>query len=209
MISPLETCRLLRASLAPIHTYVLGAASPETVKNYPSAEGCELADNITYLGKTSHHPGEAVMSPEADRPRLSAGISGRRGLFTGVSGLQLAYVSGQEALHEPTPAHCFTPEDLSTLVVPLVNNSKFRGVDILLTSQWPRGVWRYGNNPVRWQHCRGSVSEGCCSFHLSVLQEVNTKTCGSSAVANLADSLKPRYHFAALEGAHYERAPYR
>uniref|UniRef100_H3DN04 CWF19-like protein 1 n=1 Tax=Tetraodon nigroviridis TaxID=99883 RepID=H3DN04_TETNG len=146
---------------APIHTYVLGAASQETVKNYPSAEGCELADNITYLG--------------------------RRGVFTGASGLQIAYVSGQEALQEPAPAHCFTPEDLSALVVPLVNNSKFRGVDILLTSQWPRGVWQYGNNP----------------------QEVNTKTCGSSAVANLADSLKPRYHFAALEGAHYERVPYR
>lgn len=200
---------LLRASLAPIHTYVLGAASQETVKNYPSAEGCELADNITYLGKTSHQPGESLLRPETDLPSLSAGVSGRRGVFTGVSGLQIAYVSGQEALQEPAPAHCFTPEDLTALVVPLINNSKFRGVDILLTSQWPRGVWQYGNNPVRRCHCHGSVLEVCCSFHLSVLQGVNTKTCGSSAVANLADSLKPRYHFAALEGAHYERVPYR
>ncbi|XP_061524293.1 CWF19-like protein 1 isoform X2 [Phycodurus eques] len=39
--------------------------------------------------------------------------------------------------------------------------------------------------------------------------EVNTKCCGSGAVAKLADKLKPRYHFAALEGAHYERLPYR
>ncbi|TWW64906.1 CWF19-like protein 1 isoform X1 [Takifugu flavidus] len=145
---------------APIHTYILGAASQATVKNYPSVEGCELVENITYLG--------------------------RRGIFTGVSGLQIAYVSGQEAMFEPALAHCFTSEDLTALVVPLINNSKFRGVDILLTSQWPRGVWQYGNNP-----------------------EVNTKTCGSSAVANLAEKLKPRYHFAALEGAHYERAPYR
>ncbi|TNM91521.1 hypothetical protein fugu_019901 [Takifugu bimaculatus] len=89
-------------------------------------------------------------------------------------------------MFEPALPHCFTSEDLTALVVPLINNSKFRGVDILLTSQWPRGVWQYGNNP-----------------------EVNTKTCGSSAVANLAEKLKPRYHFAALEGAHYERAPYR
>lgn len=50
---------------------------------------------------------------------------------------------------------------------------------------------------------------GCCFLYVSLLQEVNTKTCGSYAVANLAEKLKPRYHFAALEGAHYERAPYR
>lgn len=50
---------LFWASSAPIHTYILGAASQETVKNFPSADGCELADNITYLGKTLHtgHPG--------------------------------------------------------------------------------------------------------------------------------------------------------
>lgn len=43
---------LLWSSSAPIHTYVLGAASQETVKYFPGADGCELADNITYLGKT-------------------------------------------------------------------------------------------------------------------------------------------------------------
>lgn len=75
-------------------------------------------------------------------------LSGRRGVFTGVSGLQIAYVSGREAVQEPAPAHCFTSKDLSALVEPLTSSSKFRGVDILLTSQWPRGVWRYGNNPV-------------------------------------------------------------
>ncbi|KAF7656109.1 hypothetical protein LDENG_00046290 [Lucifuga dentata] len=148
------------AKKAPVHTYILGAASQETVRFFPSADGCELAENITYLG--------------------------RRGVFTGVSGLQIAYVSGREALQEPAPAHCFTPKDLSALVAPLTSSSKFRGVDILLTSQWPKGVWHYGNNP-----------------------EVNTRFCGSGSVANLTDKLKPRYHFAALEGAHYERLPYR
>ncbi|XP_077956878.1 CWF19-like protein 1 isoform X3 [Gasterosteus aculeatus] len=103
-----------------------------------------------------------------------------------MSGLQIAYVSGREALQEPAPAHCFTSKDLSALVAPLTSGSKFRGVDVLLTCQWPRGVWQYGNAP-----------------------EVNTKACGSGAVAELADHLKPRYHFAALEGAHYERLPYR
>ncbi|XP_006781078.1 CWF19-like protein 1 [Neolamprologus brichardi] len=148
------------AKKAPIHTYILGAASQETVKNFPNADGCELAENITYLG--------------------------RRGVFTGVSGLQIAYVSGQEARQEPAPAHCFTSKDLVALMTPLTSSSKFKGVDILLTSQWPRGVWHYANNP-----------------------EVNTKLCGSNSIASLTDKLKPRYHFAALEGAHYERLPYR
>lgn len=149
------------------------------------------------------------MCPRADRPRLSAAVPGRRGLFTGVSGLQIAYVSGREAPQEPAPAHCFTPQDLTALVLPLVNNSRFRGVDVLLTSQWPRGVWQNGNRPVRRGRRPASAWEVLCSPHLSVLQEVNTKSCGSSAVANLAAKLKPRYHFAALEGAHYERVPYR
>lgn len=161
--------RFLWASSAPIHTYVLGAASQERVKNYPGAEGCELADNITYLGQTPHRPPESPLCPEAERPRLSSGLPGRRGVFTGVSGLQIAYVSGREALQEPAPPHCFTPDDLSALVVPLVNNSKFRGVDILLTSQWPRGVWQYGNPPVGSGLCPGSVLEVCSSLQLFVL----------------------------------------
>lgn len=85
---------------------------------------------------------------------LDSGLSitlffpGRRGIFTGASGLQIAYVSGREAQQEPAPSHCFTPKDISALVAPLLSNSKFRGVDILLSSQWPRGVWQYGNSPV-------------------------------------------------------------
>lgn len=149
------------AKRAPIHTYILGAASQEVVKYFPSSNGCELCENITYLG--------------------------RQGVFTGVSGLQIAYVSGREASQEPAPSHCFTSKDLSSLVAPLTTtNSKFKGVDVLLSSQWPKGVWHYGNNP-----------------------EVNTKTCGSTSIASLADKLKPRYHFAGLEGVHYERLPYR
>ncbi|XP_056603558.1 CWF19-like protein 1 isoform X2 [Triplophysa dalaica] len=148
------------AKKAPIHTYILGAASQETVKYYPSPDGSELAENIICLG--------------------------RRGIFTGASGLQIAYVSGSEAKQEPAPSHCYTPKDMGALVTPLLSNSKFRGVDILLTSQWPRGVWQYGNSP-----------------------EVDTKCCGVSSIAELADKLKPRYHFAGLEGVHYERLPYR
>ncbi|TRZ03862.1 hypothetical protein DNTS_000495 [Danionella cerebrum] len=145
---------------APIHTYILGAASQETTKYFPNSDGCELAENITCLG--------------------------RRGIFTGASGLQIAYVSGREALQEPAPSHCFSPKDITTLAAPLLSGSKFRGVDILLTSQWPRGIWQFGNSP-----------------------ETDTKVCGASSIADLANKLKPRYHFAGLEGVHYERLPYR
>lgn len=75
-------------------------------------------------------------------------VLGRRGVFTGVSGLQIAYVSGSEAQQEPPPSYCFSPKDLTALATPLLSNSKFKGVDILLTSQWPRGVWQYGNTPA-------------------------------------------------------------
>ncbi|XP_077449775.1 CWF19-like protein 1 [Stigmatopora argus] len=141
---------------APIPTYILGAVSPETAGKFPSPHGCELADNITYLG--------------------------RCGVFTSASGLRINYVSGREAARDSD--HCFTTKDLTDVLAPVGAN--FRGVDILLTSQWPKGVWRFANKP-----------------------EVDTKSCGSGAIANMAEKLKPRYHFAALEGVHYERLPYR
>ncbi|XP_065274610.1 CWF19-like protein 1 [Emys orbicularis] len=59
-----QTC----AKKATIPTYVLGANNPETVHYFPDVNGCELAENITYLG--------------------------RKGIFSGTSGLQIAYLSG-------------------------------------------------------------------------------------------------------------------
>ena len=63
-------------------------------------------------------------------------------MYTGSTGLQVAYLSGVEGLkHSPTH---FTVEDVQALQLPLVSDSKFKGVDILLTSQWPKGVEKYG-----------------------------------------------------------------
>ncbi|XP_053864467.1 CWF19-like protein 1 isoform X1 [Malaclemys terrapin pileata] len=149
------------AKKAPIPTYVLGANNPETVHYFPDVNGCELAENITYLG--------------------------RKGIFSGTSGLQIAYLSGTESLSEPAPAYSFSSKDVSELKMSLFSTPKFKGVDILLTSPWPRGVGNFGNKPG----------------------EMDTKRCGSVLISNLATSLKPRYHFAALEKTHYERLPYR
>ncbi|NP_001290333.1 CWF19-like protein 1 isoform 2 [Homo sapiens] len=146
---------------APIQTYVLGANNQETVKYFQDADGCELAENITYLG--------------------------RKGIFTGSSGLQIVYLSGTESLNEPVPGYSFSPKDVSSLRMMLCTTSQFKGVDILLTSPWPKCVGNFGN------------SSG----------EVDTKKCGSALVSSLATGLKPRYHFAALEKTYYERLPYR
>ncbi|XP_075459167.1 CWF19-like protein 1 isoform X2 [Ascaphus truei] len=146
---------------APIQTYVLGSNNQDTVKHFEDVDGCELAANITYLG--------------------------RKGLFTGASGLQIAYVSGMESASDPAPAYCFTAKDIMSLKTSLTSNAKFKGVDILLTSPWPKDVCNYGNAPA----------------------DVETRKCGSAFVANLASSLKPRYHFSALQGESYERLPYR
>lgn len=42
---------------APIPTYVLGANNPDTLSYFPDVSGCELAENITYLGKAAGHLG--------------------------------------------------------------------------------------------------------------------------------------------------------
>ncbi|XP_053574705.1 CWF19-like protein 1 isoform X3 [Bombina bombina] len=112
---------------------------------------------------------------------------GRKGLLTGTSGLQIAYVSGIESSSDPAPAYCFSAKDILSLKTTLASNSKFKGVDILMTSLWPKEVWNYGNAPTN----------------------ESSKKCGSALIANLALSLKPRYHFSALEGENYERLPYR
>uniref|UniRef100_A0A669QNU1 CWF19-like protein 1 n=1 Tax=Phasianus colchicus TaxID=9054 RepID=A0A669QNU1_PHACC len=149
------------AKKAPIPTFVLGANNQETMHCFPHVTGCELAENITYLG--------------------------RRGLFSGTSGLQIAYLSGTESQEEPTPAYSFSSKDVTELKSSLLSTPNFKGVDILLTSPWPRDVESFANSPG----------------------EIDTKKCGSTLISDLAASLKPRYHFAALEKAYYERLPYR
>lgn len=63
------SAQVFLASSAPIHTYILGAASQETVKSFPSADGCELADNITYLGKTGGGPARTRCGSEGGNHR--------------------------------------------------------------------------------------------------------------------------------------------
>ena len=42
-----------------------------------------------------------------------------------------------------------------------------------------------------------------------LIQELDTESCGSELVSQLAVELRPRYHFCASEDVFYERQPYR
>jgi len=73
---------------------------------------------------------------------------GRRGLYTGSSGLTVAYLSGIDSNSSsggPTSDRDtrFTAGDVDDLRQSLAGVGQFRGVDLLLTSQWPRGVEKY------------------------------------------------------------------
>lgn len=143
---------------APVSTYILGPCRPEHAKYFPDPKGGDVAPNITYLGK--------------------------KGLFTGSSGLKLAYLSGIEGSSEAS--HIFTVKDAADLQTNFSHGSS-RGVDILLTSQWPRGITKYAGTP----------------------ENIDPFKCGSELVSKIAVLLKPRYHLCGLEGVFYERLPYR
>nr|XP_022339809.1 CWF19-like protein 1 [Crassostrea virginica] len=143
----------------PIPTLILGPSDPSLCDFYQNNEdGIELCENVTYLG--------------------------RRGTFTGSSGLSVAYLSGRQGA-TTDPTH-FSNRDVSHLLMQYQGDTKFRGVDILMTSQWPKGPSKYASDV-----------------------ELDTESCGSELVSQLAVELRPRYHFCASEDVFYERQPYR
>lgn len=59
----------------------------------------------------------------------------------------MAYLSGLESDIVSDSTH-FNAVDISALTDPVKNDTKFKGVDILITSQWPKGVEKYGADLV-------------------------------------------------------------
>ena len=74
-------------------------------------------------------------------------IVGDHGIFTGSSGLKLVYVSGRQKLN-PNDPNGFSMDAVTSIEVQLLNSPKFNGVDILLTSQWPKNVENLANKLV-------------------------------------------------------------
>lgn len=144
-----------------VPTYIIGPNRDEDVKNYPQDDCCDVCENLTYLGK--------------------------RGFYTSVSGLKIAYLSGLDKnLSKSGDGVTFDASDVETMRNScLKGQPQFRGVDILLTSQWPEGVT--------------NLDEAKPDFSYT----------GSELVSWLATQIKPRYHASGVEDIHYERAPYR
>ncbi|KAL3285574.1 hypothetical protein HHI36_000104 [Cryptolaemus montrouzieri] len=142
----------------PLPTYVLGPNKDDHLALYPQ-EDEELCPNVFYLGK--------------------------RGIFTNSKGLRIAYISGIGSL-DSREAYNYNGSDITELFDLCVRgNPAFRGVDILLSSQWPTNI---RNN----------------------LDKNATQPMNSSELTSwLIMKLKPRYVVSGLEGSYYERPPFR
>lgn len=152
----------------------------ERVDNY---EG-EVSENLYYLGK--------------------------KGIMTTAQGLKIAFLSGifdnnnksdqmdvdnnkiekenteneKENTYKPAYYHRSDIEQLKNTKFPL---SIPYGVDILLTTEWPKEI------------------ENKSSIKLESSSKLETS---NSNITELALALKPRYHFATSENIFYEREPY-
>ncbi|CAG2205549.1 CWF19-like protein 1 [Mytilus edulis] len=158
----------------PIATLILGPNKFEHTDYYKdNKDGGDLCDNVTYLGIYN------VIGRNTD--------TGKKGTYNGSSGLTIAYLSGTESSEGKSGEINFSQQDVTSLLLPVATDTKFQGVDILITSQWPKGVDRYG------------IPVG----------ELATTNVGSSLVSQLAINLRPRYHFCGMENVFYERQPYR
>uniref|UniRef100_A0A0C9RHR7 Cwf19l1 protein n=1 Tax=Fopius arisanus TaxID=64838 RepID=A0A0C9RHR7_9HYME len=150
------------SKIIPVPTLIIGPNRADDVGNYPDLDGAEICQNLTYLGK--------------------------RGLYSAGSGLKIAYISGVQTLQESSTVEAinFTESDvISVRNSCLKGQPSFRGIDILLTSQWPTDVTKFDPKDPKFNYK------------------------GSELVAWLAAQIKPRYHVCGLEGIHYERPPYR
>lgn len=102
-----------------VPTYILGPNNASHSNLYENLDNGEICTNLTYLG--------------------------RRGLYTVSSGVKIAYVSGVETNNSGDAVEWnFNETDVQSVATSCLasNNSvgDYRGIDILMTSQWPAGV---------------------------------------------------------------------
>ena len=80
-------------------------------------------------------------------------VSGRHGRYAEGSGLKIVYMGGVEAEGEKGLS-TFNSQDVADLLQPVVGDSSYKGVDIRLTSQWPRDIPQFASEPVSvWSEC--------------------------------------------------------
>lgn len=153
----------------PVPTYILGPNKTETSAPYANLKDGEICSNLTFLGN--------------------------RGLYTASSGIKIAYVSGVETAKgaDKTDWH-FDADDMKAVRNSCYTNKtisgEYRGIDILISSQWPAGIQNLDNKTTDNVAATAAYD-------------------GSPLLSWLAKEIKPRYHFCGLNDVYYERAPYR
>ncbi|XP_054708388.1 CWF19-like protein 1 [Uloborus diversus] len=107
---------------------------------------------------------------------------GKSGVLKCTSGLQVAYLSGIYGIGDKSVY--FDEKDVGELIKTM---QKERKIDILLTSQWPKGITKYepGKNVVE------------------------TEKNSSHLISKLAQTVKPKYHFSSCPGYFFAPTPYR
>ncbi|XP_059619682.1 CWF19-like protein 1 homolog [Phlebotomus argentipes] len=103
------------AKKVPLATYILGSTQERHLPLFEDAVNGEICPNITYLGKS--------------------------GIYVTSSGMKVAYVSGKEA--EKSSSVAFAANDTKSVKMSCLaskSSGDYRGIDILLTSQWSHGI---------------------------------------------------------------------
>lgn len=148
------------ASKVPLLTYILGPTPGGAVDEKIAATDGNLCENVVHLGT--------------------------RGVFTGASGLKVAYFSGVQSSDGKSTKTAFTKKDALDFLLPIMESTGQRGVDLFLSSQWPKDISKYAHTAP--EHDNGEKSD---------------------VIALLAYFLRPRYHFTSSPDTYYERLPYR
>ncbi|KAL1523613.1 hypothetical protein AB1Y20_018549 [Prymnesium parvum] len=163
----------LESALAP---YRSGEATPP-LKTY-------------FLGPASNTAAAATVSELQAGDEVAPGMVylGTAGVTT-IHGLEVAFVSGVDGGEISQ-----LPADGVAALLAKKNDPSFRGCDVMLTHQWPRGFFR-------------QLPEG--SLPVDLLPDSDLPEVGSEIVAELACSLRPRYHFCGSEGQFWQRPAFR
>lgn len=157
-----------------VPTYVLGTIPCELLKFHPNVDnfdqGCELIDGITFLGRSS--------------------------ILTTSSGLKIAYLNGTYRTENVSSEKdenllYFTKSDYESLLMNY-QASHSPVIDILITTQWPKNIFKYANIDSIDEELRNSIDKN-----------------SSSLISQLCLHLLPRYHFCSKQDLFYERVPYR
>eukprot|EP00124_Ichthyophonus_hoferi_P000769 Ihof_evm11s31 gene=Ihof_evmTU11s31 len=163
--------------IVPIPTYVLGGTVRHHAAHYQSViEGGDLAANVHYLG--------------------------RKGVFKTVEGLTIGFLSGvfEENAYKSTLKDelrpYYTKHDVDALLA-YADSAEFKGIDVLLTSEWPKGITTLSTHAVPSRNPDAPMLS-------AAIQAI-----GSDCVSLVAKALIPRYHFSGMQGVFYEREPYR